>query len=180
MKTNLLLLVLSSLFVACENEEVKSPAKLLTLVVEESFETSATDNWVVIHDEDGTPITFESFETGDVKNIETSNTIKGQTIAVTLIKHVWEYGMERYLVNTYFQYQKGAVLKLNYFSPSIPGFSNVEGTFDVTVNSAVPLHQYAVSNRYAMGNSSQQYDKSSFTVTPILRGVATKISSAGI
>lgn len=174
MKTNLLIVVFFLLLFACENEETKSPSTLLTLIVDESFETSATDNWVIVHDEDGTPITFESFETGDVKDIKGISHIKGQTIAVTVVKHVWEYGKERYIVDTYFQYQKGGVLKLNYFTPSIPGSSVFKGTFDVTVNSAVPLHQYAVSNRYAMGNSWQQYDRSSFSVTSHLSDVSLK------
>lgn len=174
MKTNFTLLFFSLLLFACENEEVKSPNALLTLVVEESFETADTDNWVIIHDEDGRPITFESFETGDVKSITTSKEVKGQTIAVTVIKHVWENGIERYVVNTYFHYQKGRELKLNYFAPSINGASTFTGTFDVTVNSDAPLHQYALSNQHAMGSSWQQYDKPSFTVTGYLSDLAPK------
>jgi hypothetical protein len=173
-KTHLIFIAVLLLSFACENDEPKAPLALLTLIVDESFETSDTDNWVIIHDEDGTPITFESFETGDVKIITTSELVKGQTIAVTIIKHVWEYGTERYIANTYFHYQKGGELKLNYFTPPITGASTFSGTFDITVNSTGPLHQYAVTNQHAMGSSWQQYDKPSFTVTAYLSDLIPK------
>ena len=173
MKLKLFFLAVGLSFMGCEgDEEAPKPTTLFTLTVDASFKTEASENWIIIHDENGTPITFESFETGDVKILQTLQDVEAQSIGVTLLKISDEYGKKRYTIDTYFQYQKGAQLVLSSYDTSIPGGTTFTGTFDVTVNSEHPLDQCALSNQYAMATSS--HDELSFTANMQLSDLPSK------
>lgn len=175
MKIEISFICLAIFFFGCEKDEATQPAALLTLTVESSFDTSTTDNWVIIHDEQGIPITFEPFESDNVLHIVTPLPVTGNTIGVTLLKYSDFGGKKEYMVNTYFQFEKGGQLTLNSFVHQSfpPSGTTTTGTFKVAVNSKYLLHQYSFTDKHARGVHSQ-YDSTDFAFMGYTRDVPSK------
>jgi len=159
---------------ACKNDEVVGPLSLLTVTVDPSFLTSTTDNWIIISDENGSPLTYKSFESGEVQRFETNLPVPGNTIGVTLLKYTEQYGGKHYTADTYFQYSKGGDLTLSASVDQAPPLGPGTGEFDVTVNSVTPIHQYSVMNKFAIGMTGSQHNEPDFNFTGYLYADASK------
>lgn len=167
-------LAVAVLFFGCEDDESTVPTLLFTLIVEDSFETTTTDNWIIIHDEEGAPIAFEPFESGAVIQLKTDLVLKGNEIGVTLLKYGDVGGKKQYSANTYLQYEKGGTLTLDSYVAEPFSTGTSIGKFDVTVNSTNLIHQYSVTNMFAVGEVQPHYDMNNFTFTGYLTEVSSK------
>jgi len=90
-KKNLLLFILLfTISLACDNEgDTPVSTPLITIYADASYNTSDSDDWVVVHYENGVMLDFKSFESNQIVDLSTSEQIS-KTIGVTLIRHFTE------------------------------------------------------------------------------------------
>jgi hypothetical protein len=155
MKPFIRLLVLVSIipWIACTKEAtppdpptppVTDPEiKLLTLTVDASYSTSATDNWVLVHDINGKMLGYQSFETGDSVLIKKSGEIADNKINITLIRFDTNFkylNLQSYLYNNVGQ-------EWTLSMPVYPPVTSKIGQFQVNVASVPAESSYQFSNK---------------------------------
>jgi hypothetical protein len=132
------------LFTSCQNEGsdvVNGPVetKLITIQAT-SFETSGSDNWVIVHDENGALVAFKNFEDKSVVTVSADHEIVGN-IGITLITFSTLGG---YQLATYFDVEQGKELVLTTEKPA--SWGSFLGSFFVRVSGVSAPDQHALSS----------------------------------
>jgi len=97
-----------------ESAETIDPGKsqLLTFKVDTSYETSKTDDWLVLFNTDGSVLEWTPFETSQTYQIETTKALTGGTIGVAVLRYLGE-GADKYYNNViYLNIAPGKVFTL--------------------------------------------------------------------
>jgi len=153
MKRNFILkswIVLVLCFFGCgEDEKPAVSVKLLSISVDQSFNTSDTENWIIIHDDVGKLIEYRSFESGDDITIETTASTPENTIGVTFLKLYFQDDFRFYNLETYLNIEKGETLKVANFQTSVDG--QLGGTFDIVIDGFTSFDQSSTSNKFGFG-----------------------------
>jgi len=158
-----LIFLLTILFVSgCDDEKVTT--QLLTLNVDASFDTSISDDWVVIHNADGNPVAVQTFESGDEVVLQTTDDAPGDEIGITIVRYFSVRHLDNYEVKSYLNYPKGGEFELRgaIMEPLGPGTS--PGSFNVTVNATNIIHQNFISNKFGNGSLSLSSDQTSIDI----------------
>src|SRR6187549_1894280 len=84
--------------ISCHHDPTEQPvAPYFELDVTASYPTATTDNWVIVHNENGQVLGFGSFESGD--HITFDSTVIPKKIGITLLEVENETGY--FVMNTY-------------------------------------------------------------------------------
>lgn len=159
MKLKQRILVLIGLLLSCQEVDI-NPTRLFTLKVDSSYSTENTDNWIVVHDQDGKVLEHKSFESGDELIIETQKSINNSnTLAITIIKYypIPPAFQSNYLIETYFNYPIGSQMTLEQIATTEDPVGDLIGTFDVRLTNLGFLDTYSLTNKYGRtcGGSGQ-------------------------
>lgn len=143
------LLILIGFVLGCQEDDI-SLTSLFTLKVDSSYYTESTDNWIVVHDENGKVLEFKSFESGDELVIETQKPINGNTLGVTIIKYlpIPTSFESDYRIDTYFNYPIGSQMTLEQITPNEDPVGNLVGTYTVKLTRNGYLDTYYLTNKY--------------------------------
>jgi hypothetical protein len=147
MKTKILFPAILFLLMNCGKEEDTTPEiRILTFSAEESFNTSSSDDWIIVQDESGETIDFRTFESNDEFIVETNKKISDK-INVTFVRVDVNSGKEFITVSTHTGYPIGAEIQFRSF----PGIANPQGintgTFKVNVSLNHNIDQAFISNK---------------------------------
>ncbi|MBN8575690.1 MAG: hypothetical protein J0L66_02050 [Cytophagales bacterium] len=143
-------IILIGLLLGCQEDDIRL-ARLFTLKVDRSYLTESTDNWIVVHDEDGKVLEFKSFESGDELIIETQKSLNNSnTLGVTIINyyHTPSPFQSNYQIETYFDYPIGSQMTLEQIAATEDPVGDLIGTFDVRLTSLGYLDTYSLTNKY--------------------------------
>lgn len=104
-----------------------------SLSVDESKDTSITDDWILIHDFNGNVLDFKSFETGDQFEFEDLNTNLTDQINISFFSFISTANSvlpyDQYTINTFNKIEKGSTWVYkeiefpDYYSTSTGDFS---------------------------------------------------------
>lgn len=135
--------ILVSIFlilVSCSKSESPSePPEIIpqqevyfTFNVDEEFDTSESDNWLIIHDDNGNLLDFEPYESGSELIFEDLETNVSDKLIISNLSIRPATGNELYHIQTYVDINKKSQWKLQ--SPSDNSTSNVIGNFKLNIN----------------------------------------------
>lgn len=152
-------IILIGLLLGCQEDDIRL-TRLFTLKVDRSYLTESTDNWIVVHDENGKVLEFKSFESGDELIIETQKSLNNSnTLGVTIINyyHTPSPFQSNYQIETYFDYPIGSQMTLEQIAATEDPVGDLIGTFDVRLISLGYLDTYSLTNKYGRtcGGSGQ-------------------------
>jgi hypothetical protein len=124
------------------------PTKLLTLSVNKSYNTSKSEDWIIIHDEDGKILASQSFEANEKIELETSEKLSANTIGITFLKITDSKREEYFLIKSYLNIEKGKTALLRTKTETDPGKN--EGIFELILNSTTSPDQFSLSSKNGM------------------------------
>ena len=152
MKKLLLPFAVLVIAVACDDENsndvTPTKTKLLTLQVDAGYQTT-TNDWIVIHSEDGELLAFESFESNSVIELETDKPVSG-TITTTTIRQGTSNGFNFYFVESHTNVQKGKKMVFKSYSTAPLG---VTGEFNVSISDVTGYDQQSLTSRIGSAGS---------------------------
>lgn len=155
--------LIQSIFFSCASDEVDQPlgpTTLLTLNTNQFSGTSATEDYVIIHDENGELLEYKAFEKGQSLTIQTDKKVPGSTITLSFLTYQVEEENKYYYGNTYFGVPKGEMIYLNVISP--PDLA-IAGQFTITGMNFSGMDQFFISNRFGNGCSGASGQDPQFT-----------------
>ena len=131
------------ILLACNDEDPDVPQKtsLLTLSVDASYLTDISDNWIIVHDENGALLASQSFETNQELEIVTDKPVPGK-ITITHLRYSTLNGTKFYLATSHANIEKGRHMILEV--PSVIP-SQETGKLNVTVTDVASYDHFAVS-----------------------------------
>jgi hypothetical protein len=129
-----------------ESAETISPDKtaLLTLKVETSYETSKTDDWLVILNTDGSVLEWIPFETSQTYQIATEKTLTGASIGVAVLRHLGDGANKYYNNSVYLNITPGKIFTLQ--NPPVTPANPETGYYSVNVSGIPNVDQFGLGN----------------------------------
>ena len=83
----LALILLSVIFLGCDDDDADPAAQAVPmLTVDASYLTKNIDNWVMVHDKNGSFLGAKKFESGQVVTLETSEVVPDDLVSITLLR----------------------------------------------------------------------------------------------
>lgn len=132
---------------ACDDDNGDNPiaekTSLLTLTVDASYPTVNSDHWIMVHGEDGSLLTSNSFENGQELEIVTEKPVPGK-ITVTHLWYSLSNGTKYYFASTHSNIEKGKhmILKSNSATASA-----ITGKINVAVSNVADYDHFSLSSR---------------------------------
>lgn len=128
---------------ACDEDTV-SPGKtsLLTLTVDASY-TEDSDDWIIVHSEDGALLASESFEPNQQLEIVTDKPVPGK-IMVTHLRYITWDGNKDYRATSHANIETGKHIVIKGFNPT----PELTGDLHVTVSNVNLLDYYSLTSRF--------------------------------
>ncbi|SHG70212.1 hypothetical protein SAMN04488109_1471 [Chryseolinea serpens] len=109
------------------------PKKIFSLSVDASYPATTRDNWVLLHDQNGSLIDFKKYKAGDVLTFETEKEIKDNKMTVTIFAN--RENAINYRIKSFANIPTGEVWTLKGPTPEYPFvFPTGIGQFDIIVN----------------------------------------------
>lgn len=134
-------------------EEINQEVIYLTVNVNQTYHTEETDNWIVIHDENGNLLDYRSFETGDTIEFKASpETVTGR-LNVTRLNVLMNQQATLHSFDTESEVAIGSVLNYgtNYIPPAGP---TRLGVFSILLKDVPAPKKIMVTNEIGIVNSS--------------------------
>lgn len=144
-----ILLSLLTVVLSCDNDgEEPIPQKYFEVDIDPSFLTNQSDDWVILHDQNGILLDAKAFEAGDMIVFDTTGQILNNKIAVTFLR-VPQDGTESYQFQSFLCEDTNVKWTLKSGSPIID-FGNPVGQLSVKVidSDIGSGHDTQMSNRY--------------------------------
>lgn len=119
-----------------------------TLNVSENYIPEGTEEWIIIHDENGNLVDHKRVTNGNSINFENLSTRTPQTYSVTRFRHLlFSSGTSRFFLDTYPDISYGAVWNYKYNNEPIKRELNptVPGSFSINVNNIPPTYNFNLS-----------------------------------
>ena len=137
---------------ACNDEDNVTPEKtsLLTLTVDASYAIDPSDDWIIVHAEDGSILASESFEPDDELELVTDKSVSGK-ITVTHLKHLVYNGSKYYVATSHSNIEKGKHMILKY---AVAKQAQVTGNLNVAITNVGFIDHRAISNRIGSSGTS--------------------------
>jgi hypothetical protein len=163
-KTKSLFAVILAITFACDDgNEDSSPKEtsLLTLTVDASYPVDAafngaddTDDWIIVHSEDGTLLASENFQNNQELEIKTDKPAEGK-ITITHVRYVaLKDGNKSYSVKSYTNIEKGEHMVLKGTSP-LPGKT---GKINVSVSNVFAYQNCLLTSRVGTSSNSSSWN----------------------
>ena len=156
-----------------ENEETKLPRleTFFTFKTDASFNTVDSDNWVLIHNQDGDLLDYKSFEAGETLIFQALDTVKIKNFTVTnfyvskydnSVNHSFESyaSIEKGRIWNYLSTEESSSTNSNEESPA-PIFENWE--FNLKVNNIPNWRQYFAKNSFGFGSNTDRNTHENWT-----------------
>jgi len=94
--------------IGCKEQKEDVAPTAFTLNVDASYLTTETDNWVFIHNPDGSLVDHKTFESGDVMIFDKTESFTGDNFSVTIFNYAKSptfniYGLKSYVVENFGQ-----------------------------------------------------------------------------
>lgn len=181
MKIKSIFISLLAVTFACDNSNEDATPKetaLLTLAVDASYPSDETDDWIIVHSEDGTLLASESFQNNQELEIVTDKPFQGKMTITHLRYATFNDGTKSYYLNSYTNIEKGKHIVLKGTSP-VPGMT---GKFNVSVSNVSPYEYSLLSLSSFSSNwngSTGILDMQSETYAGMKKQIAT-VSSGNI
>ena len=144
--------VLLTVSLGCDNDDdtpISTP--LVTISADASFNTSDSDDWAVVHDENGVMLDFKSFESDQIMDLSTSQQVSGN-IGVTLIRHFTANDVEYTYVNSYLNIGKGEIVVLKTDLSFPPG---VSGALTMSISDLTAVDHSTIGSRLGASGTSR-------------------------
>src|SRR4030095_827470 len=131
------------------NPPADNPKKIIQLKIDTSFLTDQSDNWIIAHDLDGKLLAFDSFESGDLVKLESTNDIPDNLVNITFFQYFVD-GRKQHYLDAYLSNAVGQewTVKKEPFIPQNHG--NKTGNFTVSVSDVPEGSAFQLSNRNGM------------------------------
>jgi hypothetical protein len=124
------------------------PSKLLTLSIDKSYNTSKSEDWIIIHDPDGRTLAYKSFEANEKIELETNEKLSKNIIGITFLKITDSKREEYFFLKSYFNVEKGTTALLRTKTETDPGKN--QGVFNLILNSITSPDQFSLSTKHGM------------------------------
>ena len=127
---------------ACDNDnDTPKETSLLTVSIDASYQTDESDDWIIVHSEDGTLLAHQSFETNQQLEIVTDKPVPGK-ITVTHLKYILWDGRKDYMAKSHVNMQKGKHMVFKRSRISLPE----KGKVNINVSDVYYSEHQSVSN----------------------------------
>jgi hypothetical protein len=153
------LIVLSLLsIVSCSEKEVdpkQAPVKIFTLNVAETFGTSSSDDWLILHDVKGKLLFSQRFESGESISFETADKV-GDKINVTIFRNSQPQGLadKYYDLTSYLQIATGDEWTLMPTDVLTDNANTKIGNFDITVTNVDNSDGVFLTDKYGKAGNA--------------------------
>jgi hypothetical protein len=177
MKAGTLSLAVGLLFaVGCDQSEEDGPKDLFTLNVESTFDTSKSDDWVVVHDQNGIALEFKPFESGQEVVITTEKPVSGTDLVVTHVRYFGPAAFPPYQVRSYADEKVGGARTLKFpVSGSAPAKGAEIGSFKIEATLDATIDQYYVTDKFGPSCNSTRSGNSSTSSCNIYQGAPWRL-----
>ena len=137
---------------ACDDGDNAIPEKksLLTLTVDASYAIDPSDDWIIVHGEDGSLLASESFETDQELELVTDKPVPGK-ITVTHLRYFMQNDNKFYFATSHANIEKGKhmILKLN-----VGKSLEQTGKLNVAVSNVASPDHNSLSSRVGFSGTS--------------------------
>ena len=134
--------------ISCKEETTEPLEEMFVLRVPADYPTNNTDNWVMLHDLNGSLLDHKSFESGDTMVFQFTNSEITDQFIVTLFEYLQENGFTYYNLNSYSAIAQKQEWELTTSQKPTSTINNtIIGNFTLTVTDASQIFTKSLTAR---------------------------------